>query len=191
VNLVPFSRRASGKDTQHPDAATREPFDARFVELFNEQYARLARYFGRLTNDADVAADIVQAAFVKLYQRGSLPDAPAAWLVSVAMNLFRNAQSSESRRQRLLTMDRAKQLHARAAPPPDVVMEADELQQRVQRAIRQLPERDQQLLLLRAEGFSYRDIAGALALHEASIGTLIARAQREFRQRYEDEQHAP
>ena len=46
----------------------------------------------------------------------------------------------------------------------------------MRRALGSLPERDQQMLLLRAEGYSYHDIASALGLNESSIGTLLARA---------------
>jgi RNA polymerase sigma-70 factor (ECF subfamily) len=55
----------------------------------------------------------------------------------------------------------------------------------VRRALDRMPERDCNLLLLRAEGFSYRDIAAALELNEASIGTLLARAKTAFRENYE------
>jgi DNA-directed RNA polymerase specialized sigma24 family protein len=37
------------------------------------------------------------------------------------------------------------------------------------------------MLLMRYEGFSYREIATALDLHEASVGTLLARAKEQFR----------
>lgn len=54
-----------------------------------------------------------------------------------------------------------------------------------------MTERDQQLLLLRAEGYSYRDIAVALELNEASVGVLLARAKRAFREKYEEVFDAP
>jgi len=41
------------------------------------------------------------------------------------------------------------------------------------------------MLLLRAEGYSYREIASALQLNEPSVGTLLARAKRAFREAYE------
>jgi len=44
-----------------------------------------------------------------------------------------------------------------------------------------LPERERQMLLLRYEGFSYREVAHALAINEASVGTLLARAKTAFR----------
>jgi len=107
------------------------------------------------------------------------------------MNLLRNAKSAEQRRHRLLTVERAERVHADSAPSPDAAVQSEEAKQRVRRVIRELPEREQRMLLLRAEGYSYREIALALDVHEASVGTLIARAQREFRQRYEEGSHAP
>jgi RNA polymerase sigma factor (sigma-70 family) len=54
----------------------------------------------------------------------------------------------------------------------------------VRAAIDRLPERERRMLLLRAEGYSYRDIAAALDLNEASVGVLLARARRAFREAY-------
>jgi RNA polymerase sigma factor (sigma-70 family) len=54
----------------------------------------------------------------------------------------------------------------------------------VRAALRELSPRDQEMLLLRAEGYSYREIASALGLNEPSVGTLLARAKRAFRQAY-------
>ena len=62
-----------------------------FVELYDAHFARVYRYMDRLSGDPDLAADIAQETFIKLYERGSIPDTPGAWLVTVAMNLFRNA----------------------------------------------------------------------------------------------------
>ena len=76
---------------------------------------RLARYLDRLSGDRELAADLAQETFVKLYQRGALPDQPEAWLISVAMNLFRNARSTATRRRRLLTASRAECVDGRPA----------------------------------------------------------------------------
>jgi RNA polymerase sigma-70 factor (ECF subfamily) len=57
--------------------------------------------------------------------------------------------------------------------------------ERVRATIERLGERDRQLLLLRAEGYGYRELAAALGLNEASVGTLLARAKRAFREAYE------
>jgi RNA polymerase sigma factor (sigma-70 family) len=159
-------------------------FEAQFAVLFRDHAARLTRVIDRLSGEPDVAADVVQDAFVRLYQRGSMPDTPEGWLISVALNLLRNVRSTGRRRERLLTAARGAAVHADPAPRPDEEVAADETRQRVRQAIDQMPERDRQLLLLRAEGYSYRDLAVALHLHEGSVGTLLARAKERFRDGY-------
>jgi DNA-directed RNA polymerase specialized sigma24 family protein len=47
------------------------------------------------------------------------------------------------------------------------------------------------LLLLRAEGLSYRELADALGIAEASVGTLLARAKTQFREAVGRNLHAP
>jgi RNA polymerase sigma-70 factor, ECF subfamily len=167
------------------------PFHETVVALFEANFPRLFRYLDRLSGEPELAADLAQEAFVKLYSRGSLPDQPEAWLVTVALNLFRNVKSTRSRRRRLLTLARAESVLSDPPPQPGQSAEANELRGRVRSAIDQLSERDQRLLLLRAEGYSYRDIAIALELNEASIGTLLARAKRAFSDAYQDGSDAP
>ncbi len=157
-------------------------FHDQFVELFDAHFQRLYRYLDRLSGDPELAADLAQEAFIRLYRRGSLPDAPPAWLVSVAMNLFRNVRSSQSRRLRLLTPARGEGLHSDPPPSPEQAAIAADSRRRVRSALDRLPERERRILLLRAEGYSYREIAVALELHEASVGTLLARAVRAFRE---------
>ena len=170
---------------------TTPSFHYRFVDLFNAHFHRLYRYLDRLSGEPELAADLAQEAFVKLYRRGSLPDAPEAWLISVAMNLFRNERSTRSRRRRLLTLARGEGVHSDPPPSPDRAAVAEDSRRRVRFAIDRLPEREGHMLLLRAEGYSYRDIAAALELNEASVGTLLARARRAFRETYEDAFDAP
>jgi RNA polymerase sigma factor (sigma-70 family) len=162
-----------------------------FVELFHEHFHRLFRYLDRLSGDPDLASDLVQETFLRLYARGSPPDRPAAWLITVATNLFRNARAKTIRRARLLSPARGADLLADPAPSPSDIAESLELQRRVRATIDALSDRDRCLLLLRAEGYGYREIAAALDLNEVSVGTLLARAKRAFRNLYEEGADAP
>ncbi len=166
-------------------------FQSVFEGLFSTHFDRVYRIVHRISGDPDLACDLVQDAFVRLYRRGSMPDVPSAWLVTVALNLYRNASSTRRRRQRLLTVERAERAHSDAAPSPDRALLAEATQQNVRTALNDLPERERQMLLMRAEGYSYREIAVALDVHEASVGTLLARAVRLFREHYHDDAHAP
>jgi RNA polymerase sigma-70 factor (ECF subfamily) len=161
------------------------------VELFRAHFHRLVRYLDRLSGDPELAADLAQEAFVRLYQRGSLPDHPEAWLITVAMNQFRNVRSTGARRRQLLTAARAEVSLSDPAPNPSQVVESGDERDRVRAALDRLSDRDRRILLLRAEGYGYRDLAAALELHEASMGTFLARAKRAFRDAYESAGHAP
>lgn len=159
-------------------------FRDRFPQLFDAHFPRLFRYLDRITGDPDLAADLAQEAFLRLYRKGAVPDAPEAWLITVARNLFRNARTTSARRGRLLSGERGRGGHGDPPPSPARALEAERTRRRVRAALDDLPERERSLLLLRAEGYSYRDLGRALDLNEASVGTLLARARRQFRESY-------
>lgn len=166
-------------------------FQDQVVALFDGHFHRMVRYLDRLSGDPDLASDLAQEAFIRLHRRGALPDHPEAWLITVAMNLFRNARSTAARRKRLLTAARAEATLGDPSPGPGQLLEGADQRDRVRAAIDRLTERERQLLLLRAEGYEYRELAAALGLHEASVGTLLARAKRAFRAAYDGGADAP
>jgi len=163
-----------------------DPFHDQFVDLYDTHFARVFRCLDRLSGDPALAADLAQEAFVRLYKRGSAPDEPAPWLITVALNLLRNAKSTEARRFRLLTPVRGTAALADPPADPGETLEAAEARTRVRAALARLDERDRQLLMLRSEGYRYQELAAALGLNPASVGVLLARAKRAFRAAYEE-----
>lgn len=188
-------RALIGSPVARSSERAREPsrastFHDQFVTAFDAQYARLFRLFDRLSGDPELAADLVQEAFVRLYRRGAMPDRTEAWLLTVAMNLFRNAKTGTSRRRRLLTAERGEAAHSDPSPAPDASVESQDSARRVRATMARLSERERRLLLLSAEGFSYRDIAATLGVRETSVGVFIARARQAFREAYAEAFHA-
>ncbi|HEY0305001.1 MAG TPA: sigma-70 family RNA polymerase sigma factor [Longimicrobiales bacterium] len=158
-----------------------------FDSLFQQLYPSLFRYLHRLTGDSDVADDIAQEAFVRLLKQ-SLPEAEVRpWLFTVAMNLVRDHARKIDRRQRLLTT--APVLVSSFAPPDEAVERGEQVSS-VRAVLEQLSERDQQLLLMREEGFKYEEIAQVIGVAPASVGTLIARALRRFTDLYQAQSRA-
>jgi RNA polymerase sigma-70 factor (ECF subfamily) len=149
-------------------------------QLFDAHYASLLRYLVRLSGDPEAAADIAQEAFVRLHERGSVPDDPRAWLATVANNLYRDDCRRTQRRAHLLAagtheIDRSPTL------APDAAAVRDEERALVRAALERLAPRDREMLLLRHEGFSYREIAQVVGVAETSVGTLLIRATAAFR----------
>jgi RNA polymerase sigma-70 factor (ECF subfamily) len=165
-------------------------FEAAFTLLFEERFPMLYRYLQRLCGDSGFADDLAQDSFVRLYRRGSMPADPAAWLVTVANNLFRDERRNVQRRTRLLELHGHEERGELDAPAADAPMLAEERVLAVRDALEGLTPRDHRLLLLRHEGYSYREIAEALNLAPGSIGTLLIRATAAFIKAYQDGAHA-
>jgi RNA polymerase sigma factor (sigma-70 family) len=74
-----------------------------------------------------------------------------------------------------------------AAPAPDVAFEAAEKADAVRAALAMLDGQDRSALLLKAEGFSYDEIAAALGLAKGSVGTTLARARKRLVEAFDEQ----
>jgi RNA polymerase sigma factor (sigma-70 family) len=162
------------------------PFTAELERLFHQRFPDLYRYLHRLSGDGALAEDIAQDAFLRLFDRGEMPDEPMAWLITVATNLLRDDRRRTGRRLRLMAGADDDVGRGARPPDPDVSVVRTERQHQVREALGRLSLRDRQALLLRHTGFSYREIAIALAMPETSVGTTLIRAGVAFRASYEE-----
>lgn len=152
-----------------------------FDALFERLYPQLFRYLHRLTADPDVAADAAQESFVRLLDH-PLPEHEAKrWLFTVGTNLVRDGSRARTRRDRLSPAVRHEAAEVEA---PDREVERGEEVAAVRAALEEIPERDRTILLMREEGFRYREIADAIGVQESSVGTLLARATQRFVEAY-------
>jgi RNA polymerase sigma factor (sigma-70 family) len=160
-----------------------------FERLFDEVYPALFRYCQRLTGEPDVADDVAQEAFVRLVDRGITGDRRAirVWLFKVATHVIRDRVRIRENRRRLLS---ANPVTPGMGEAPDREAERNETIQAVRKALDQLELRDRQMLLMRYEGFSYKEVAEVVGVAHTSMGTLLARAQRRFARTYQESQGA-
>jgi RNA polymerase sigma factor (sigma-70 family) len=150
-----------------------------FDSLFDEAYPPLVRYCRRLTGDADAAEDVAQEAMVRLYANeveGPLP-ALRAWLFKTATHLIRDRYRVDENRRRLLQEN---PVTPTPVDGPERALERKADRAMARKALEQLPERDREMLVLRYEGFSYKEIAEVVNVAASSVGTLLARAERRF-----------
>ena len=155
-----------------------------FEKTFDELHPGLFRYCHRLTGDPDLADDIAQEAFVRLYEHRVEGDERGvrAWLFRTATHLVSDRYRVDENRRRLLE---ANPVRPAAMEPPDRIVQRGEDVARVRAALEGLSERDRAMLLARYEGFSYRETAEAFDVAPGSVGTLLARAERRFVSTYE------
>ena len=160
-------------------------FEEEFRRLFDQQFPSLFRYLHRLTGDGDLADDLAQEVFVRLYHRASFPEDTRGWMGAVAHNLLRDHKRTAKRRLHLV----ATRVGALTPGPPahaDEKLLVDERRTAVRRALDGLSERERRMLLLRHEGYSYREIASAVGVKETSVGTLLLRATDAFQNAFRE-----
>ena len=148
-------------------------------ELFRLYHGPLVRMLHRRTGDRDQAEELAQETFARAVE--APPQNPRPWLFAVALNLVREDARTHARRTRRLTLLKSE---PQSSPGPDEELESNERRDAVRAALALLTERDREALLLKAEGFSYDEIAATLGLARGAIGTTLARARRRLVEAY-------
>lgn len=166
---------------------------AEFDQIFLENYAHIVSAAFRLTGDVDEADDLASEAFWRLWQ-----DPPRnrenlrGWLYRVVTNLGYNQMRSSRRRAGYEEKALRADLDGRAENPPEDQAILNQERGLVRAVLAKMPRRDVQMLVLHACDLSYKEIAQSLGVAPASIGTLLARAERKFDSLISrGEKHAP
>lgn len=156
----------------------------RLSALFKAYHAPLVRFLTRRLGDRDWAEELAQETFVRALRQETITS-DRSWLFAVASNLVRDDARRETRERKRLDLLRT---HAQAEsalqPEPSAVERAEE-QALARQAIEMLADRDRDALLMREEGLGYEEIAEALGLSVASVGTTLSRARRRLMEAYE------
>jgi RNA polymerase sigma-70 factor (ECF subfamily) len=158
---------------------TDQAFD--FESTFRAQYDRIARVIARVVKDRARAEELAVEVFLKFWRSPSAHGEKAeGWLYRTAVRKGLDELRQRTRRsryERLLGL-------GRAVPTPEDVRTATEEQERVRLVLAAIEPRQAELLVLRSHGLSYDEVASALELNPASVGTLLGRAQDTFRKEY-------
>jgi RNA polymerase sigma-70 factor (ECF subfamily) len=152
--------------------------------LFREYHQPLVRYLARRLGDRDWAEEVAQETFLRAARQESITS-ERSWLFAVATNLVRDEARKDARRRRHLELLREHARAEEAAEPEPTTLERAEEAALARRAIDALGERDREALLMREEGLNYTEIASALDLSVASVGTTLARARKRLVEAYE------
>ncbi len=159
-----------------------------FEAIFLEHYGRVLRLLIRLVGNRNQAEDLANEVFWKLSRQSDhwlRTNNIGGWLYRTATHAGIDALRTTMHRQR---HEEAATLHARqneldeSGPLGELLREED--RKRVRIVLRKMKPAQAQLLLLRADGSSYNDLAEALNVAVTGVGTLLSRAEAEFRKHY-------
>ena len=159
--------------------------EADFRVIFLQHYARIVAILVRLLGDRSPAEEVANDAFWRLYHQPALQidGNVGGWLYRTATNLGIDAlRASGRRRQYEGTAGRLVEERTVAGPLDDLLRE--EKCRRVRSVLASMKPAQSQLLILRNSGLSYKELADALNVKMSGIGTMLIRAEEEFRNRY-------
>lgn len=158
---------------------------ATFRAIFAREHAGVVAALRRLCASRADAEDLAQETFIALGWHAFDRDRPhdvRAWLLRTAIRRALNQRRGDVRRVRRELAVAKPSTHGGA-------QEDFTRAQRVRAALLELDERSCQILVLRAIGSSYAEIAEVIGVKPSSIGTLLVRAQRRFVTHYEQGGH--
>ncbi|SCY21385.1 RNA polymerase sigma factor [Flavobacterium caeni] len=142
-----------------------------FTRFFQTHVKALRNFLYFRFGDADAADDIAQDAFVKLWQHCAEVQHPKAFVYKVARNASINHAASQK-----VALQYAQQKNESTADhvSPEFLIEQDEFQQKLERALNGLtPAQREALLLNRVEGKKYREIAEMLGISMKAVEKRI------------------
>jgi RNA polymerase sigma factor (sigma-70 family) len=141
-----------------------------------------------MLGDRAQAEQVAGDVFWRLYSenRGLLLSGKIArWLYTTATRAGIDAMRAAARRARY---EQAAVLDARSeGVEPGSQLEdllRAEQRKKVQSVLREMKPAQAQIILLRADGASYKELAEALGVAVGGVGTLLTRAEADFRRRY-------
>ncbi|HEV3467989.1 MAG TPA: sigma-70 family RNA polymerase sigma factor [Pyrinomonadaceae bacterium] len=171
--------------------ATRDGDEAAFAELVRRYRNQITNYVYRMTNDYDLAVDLAQETFLRVYaaaDRYQTTFAFSTYIYRIATNLA-ISELRRRKRRRLVSLstffqpresaEESCELEVEdAGPLQDAALVEDERRGAVSRAIATLPEKYRAPLVLRdVEGRSYEEIASILRMSEGTVKSRINRAR--------------
>lgn len=173
----------------------RDGDDSAFAVLVARYERKLLRVLYRLVHDEELARDLAQETFWKVYNRLDRFDTSrrfGPWLFRVGVNLGLD-QLRRHDGPPASSIDRPRPGAARAidVPDPDPRLR-EELVQEVRFVLDRLPVPYRTILVLRdLEGFSSAEVAAIVGRREATIRWRLSKARDLFRQHWEHRQRLP
>lgn len=151
---------------------------ARLVgSMFSQWYSSLVRYAWKATGSVDLAEDLVQEVFMRLYRElrnGKTIHDPKSWTLCVLRHEIGREKRGLQKRQTLDDLN----LEDLPGPvqPDSSEFETDELT----KLLAVLSRREEEVVLLRLASLKYREIAARLGISANAVNTLLARGLRKL-----------
>lgn len=150
--------------------------------IYKENYPIVYGYLLSLCGNAEVAEDLALETFLRAFQHPGRYDGScklSTWLCTIARNLYYNEHKRQKHRHRLWG-------RGSVQPDPEAALIHKQTVQHLWQTARQLEEPYKQVLFMRLEGLSFREIGEAMDKTENWARVTFYRAKVKIQERMED-----
>lgn len=157
---------------------------AGFEQLFDAYYDELQHFIYYKSGDTEVAEDLVQDAFLKLWEvrKTVRSETARALLYTIASNLYANRY----KRQKLHLKLQQTLVEDRTYESPEFEMEVQEFDQKLQKVLGELSEKSRTVFLMnRIDQMTYAEIAQNLNLSVKAVEKRMKKALEYIRSNIE------
>lgn len=168
---------------------------AAFKELVKKHQGTVTGIIYRYTGNHNEVEDLAQDIFLKIYKAANsyVPRAQfKTWLYKVVANHCLNFFRSQKRKSSITSFDHSLsgdynphlQRTDAQKEQPEIILQQQELQIALKRALSELPERQRMAIILhRFEGLSYKEVAATLGSSLSAVESLIFRAMNNLKEK--------
>lgn len=151
-----------------------------FEALFRAEYSRVAGIANRVLADPHEAEDVAQEVFIDFNRlHSATAHYASAWLYRAAAHKALNRMRGRRRRERREFAQAPDE--GASTMDPQHMLEVSEDRRKVREALARMAPKPATVLVLRASGLSYSEVAQALGVGIGQIGTLLRRAEAALR----------
>lgn len=173
--------------TNHPSKSQSPPGwqEEPFTIIVNEFWPKIHGMLASMLGDDAEAEDLALETFWRLYKHSPKSyENITGWLYRVATRLGLNALRTRQRRIKYESEASLMLLNSTNPLPPEEEQMHAETRAHVRLVLSQIKRRSAQILFLRHLGLTYAELSEALQVALGSVGTMLARAEKEFESRY-------
>jgi len=157
-----------------------------FEQVFKLHYAALAGFAFQYVGDRDIAEELVQETFTNLWSKAEAIRVETT-LKSYLYGAVRNACLNHLKHQKVKLKYTDRMMHAPAADDAVDLLELDQLESQIKRALEKIPEKCRQIFeLSRIEGKRYQEIADELRLSLKTVENQMGKALKILRNELKD-----
>jgi len=159
--------------------------EAYFEALFHIYYKQLCRFSFRIVHDREKAEDVVQTCFINFWEKRKLTTIQSSFKAYLFRSVYNRSINEYTRSKKIINEEISvlNEISGSTSDDPILLMEAQDLQKKIDQAIAAMPDACRTVFMLsREDQLSYKEIAEMLQISSKTVENQMGKALRIMRE---------